>query len=221
MKPYYRESGITIYHGDSRDVDLLSSLGKIHTIITDPVWPNTTAILQGMDDPFGLLRAALSHSWICNKPERIAIQLGRDSDPRFLSAVPELPFFAVCWLDCARPHYKGRLLAGADIGYLFGEPPPSRDNAHLIPGMFRDSSSDGKQSDHPCPRKLAHVRWLVDKWSDPSDIILDPFCGSGTTLLAAKSAGRRAIGIEIQEEYAEMSAKRLAQGVFDFEGIAK
>jgi hypothetical protein len=216
VKPYYDHAGIQIYHGDSRDVDLLYAIGRVQTVITDPVWPNATAVLQGMDDPFGLLRSSLSHIQICNKPIRIAIQLGRDSDPRFLAAVQEMPFFAVCWLDCAMPHYKGRLLAGADIGYLFGEPPPSRENAHLIPGMFRDHSSDGKQSDHPCPRKISHVRWLLDKWTDPSDIILDPFCGSGTTLVAAKNAGRRAIGIEIEREYCNMAVRRLSQEVFDF-----
>ncbi|MDO8672715.1 MAG: site-specific DNA-methyltransferase [Dehalococcoidia bacterium] len=79
--------------------------------------------------------------------------------------------------------------------------------------MCRDSSSDGKQSAHPCPRKIGHVRWLVSKWSAPGDCIIDPFMGSGTTILAAKSLGRRAIGIEIEEAYCRIAANRLQQDV--------
>lgn len=85
--------------------------------------------------------------------------------------------------------------------------------------MHRDSSSGGKAEGlgHPCPRKLGHVRWLLRYWSAPQDVICDPFCGSGTTLLAARENGQRAIGIEIEERYCEIAAKRLAQGVLQFD----
>jgi hypothetical protein len=182
-------------------------------VITDPIWPNNSVPMFSKYEPYQLLSDVMG---VCST-KRLAIQLGRDSDPRILGAVPrEMPFFAACWLDCARPHYKGRLLAGQELAYLFGEVPPARPGFHLIPGMFRDSSSDGRQADHPCPRKLAHVRWIVEKWSALDDYICDPFCGSGTTLVAAKIGGREAMGIEIEESFCEIAAQRLSQEVLEF-----
>ena len=72
---------------------------------------------------------------------------------------------------------------------------------------------------HPCPYPLDLPKRCITATTDPGDLVLDPFMGSGTTLRAAKDLGRKAIGIEVDERYCEIAAKRLAQEVFDFGGV--
>ena len=213
MKPYYEHAGITIYNCDCREI--LPQL-EAAACVTDPVWPYASVKLAGQEDPHGLLRETLE--LLPAGVVRLAIQLGCHSDPRFLTAVPaRFEFFRLCWLDVSRPNYKGRLLDGATPD--FGPPPRRvRPGAFVIPGMMRDSSSSGKEANHPCPRKINQVGWIVKWWTELEDTVLDPFMGSGTTLVAAKNLGRKAIGIEIEERYCEIAAKRLAQEVFDFDG---
>ena len=89
-------------------------------------------------------------------------------------------------------------------------------NVWLYKVGFGKSHPDTIAHEHPAtfPLKLAsdHIR----SWTDPGATVLDPFCGSGTTLVAAKNLGRKAIGIEISEKYAELAANRLRQEVFEF-----
>jgi DNA modification methylase len=66
--------------------------------------------------------------------------------------------------------------------------------------------------DHPCPKPEPLMSHLVRDFTDAGETILDPFMGSGTTLVAAKRLGRKAIGIELNEKYCEIAAKRCAQG---------
>jgi site-specific DNA-methyltransferase (adenine-specific) len=81
-------------------------------------------------------------------------------------------------------------------------------------GTGRGKSTDQKFAhEHPAifPDKLANDHIL--SWSNPGDLILDPFMGSGTTVRAAKQLGRKAVGIEIEEKYCEIAVNRLSQEV--------
>jgi site-specific DNA-methyltransferase (adenine-specific) len=73
---------------------------------------------------------------------------------------------------------------------------------------------------HPCEKPESMLRHMIETSSRPDELILDPFAGSGATLLAAAHAGRRAIGIEKDEHWCEHAANRLSQGTLDIFGAA-
>lgn len=211
MKPYYEHAGITIYHGDCRDI--ISSLA-FDAILTDPVWPNCPAdLLVGGDDPFRLFREFCEV--VPASVVRLAVELRNDSDPRFLACVPRwLPFIQAMWCRYAMPSYLGRVLGGNEVVYVFGAPVASAPGRRVVPSMSPIAQpGDRSPNGHPCSRALTHQLFVVKWCSDEHETILDPFMGSGTTLRAAKDLGRRAIGIEIEEKYCEIAAKRMSQEV--------
>jgi len=227
MTPYYQDDLVTLYCGDAREV-LAAGLEPVESIITDPVWPNGEQVFPGVN-PRELLADVLG---LVSDVERVVIQLGCDSDPRFLACVPaRWEFLRACWLEYACPSYKGRLLYTGDLAYVFGRPPASHPGAMVLPGRCTSDRPDlvfarktgrhkyftgriGVDLPHPAPRRYQHVRWLV-RWFG-GESVLDPFCGSGTTLLVAKDLGVRAIGIEIEERYCAVAVNRLRQEVFEW-----
>lgn len=213
MKPYYQNGLITIYHGDCREV--LPSLRSVGAIVTDPVWPNAHPDLRTEQEPQDLWEEALA---LFPNHRRLAVWLGCLSDPRFLRAIT-LPFVRQVFIEYAVPRIRTKwCMISHDVVYLFGERPAPREGYKVLPGRYFVTEHRAERKfDHPCARAMLAAVYVVDKLTEPADLILDPFMGTGTTLRAAKDLGREAIGIEIEERYCEMAARRLSQGTFDFE----
>ena len=79
--------------------------------------------------------------------------------------------------------------------------------------------------EHPTQKPLGLMKWIVKYWSFPGDIVLDPFMGSGTTIVAAELLGRSGIGIEIESRYFDIACRRVeeaaAQPRLEFETAPK
>lgn len=207
VEPYFETDLGKLYHGDCREI-LLELEPKV--IITDPVWPNTTeqCQMQGRENPEKLFREMFNST--NGNLERVAVHLGCNSDPRFLAAIPiNLEFFRVVYLEYIRPHYMGRLMYNSDVGYLFGIPPRSGPGKRVIPGYIKDTDNKVRQINHPCPRKIGHVKWLVHWWSEDTDTVVDPFAGSGTTPVVCEMLRRKWLAIEVVEQFCEEAARRL------------
>jgi site-specific DNA-methyltransferase (adenine-specific)/modification methylase len=69
------------------------------------------------------------------------------------------------------------------------------------------------RGDHPTQKPLGVMKWCIEQLPEPNRIILDPFCGSGTTGVAAVKLGRRFVGIEIEPRYYEIALRRIEQAL--------
>ncbi len=86
---------------------------------------------------------------------------------------------------------------------------------HLYMGMMKENSQEINRV-HPTQKPLQLMKWIIKTYSKPTDLILDPFAGSGTTLVAAKELGRRFIGFELEQKYVDICKERLKQEVMNF-----
>jgi site-specific DNA-methyltransferase (adenine-specific) len=228
MKPYYEHGGITIYHGDCRDV--LPSLGPADAIVTDPPYGVGFSRYASHDDDPGAYGA-----WIWPTIEQAERLIPKGWACVFQSeanAQKWAAWFPRDWRLMALPKTFGQVSrepVQRQTDYVLywacGETPwpPVGPKA---PAFFRNwfvsrqASNTANRPDHPCPRPLDMMQYLVGCFVPPGGSLVEPFAGSGTTLLAAKNLGRRAIGIEIEERYCEIAAKRLSQEVFPLGGAA-
>ena len=204
MKPYYEQNGITIYHGDCRDV--LPVLDPVDLVLTDPPY-NVGVEYESHDDRMGdQAYAAWCAEWFnaLNDDKRKIIFPGHGNLPVWWAI--RKPSAIGCWYKPGNPARGGVFQFCEWEPWLYWGP------FLATSGVIRATVSEQADTgDHPCPKPLPLFRKLISQ-ANPATV-LDPFMGSGTTLRAAKDLGRKAIGIEIEERYCEIAAKRMAQGV--------
>jgi site-specific DNA-methyltransferase (adenine-specific) len=215
IKPYYSHNGIVILHGDCREI--LPGLPKVDAVITDPPYGvsfegKNTKHTRRIDEGY-----TVSDSDIGVDVVRLALAFAARGlvfpGIRLMFKYPEPDDIGAVYCP-----------SGAGIGrwgftcfhpvLFYGKRP----GAGCYPAGI-ESFDTAEKNGHPCPKPLRWMKWAVGLASMEGETILDPFMGSGTTLVAAKNLGRKAIGIEIEERYCEIAAKRLSQEVFNFSEV--
>jgi site-specific DNA-methyltransferase (adenine-specific) len=224
LKPYYDHAGITIYHGDCREI--LPTLQCADLLLTDPPYG------IGLDTD----NSRFSGGSAGNVAKRGNGVRSANGQPIVGDDVPFNPTFLLAYGEhqviWGWNHYPDKLPHGACLVWLkrydeaFGSFLSDAEMAWMSKGVGvycrRDLSNNSiaLHRDHPTQKPVSLMAWCLSFFPQASTI-LDPFMGSGTTLRAAKDLGRRAIGIEIEERYCEIAAKRLSQEVFPFVGGSK
>ncbi len=229
MKPYYEHAGITIYHGDCREI--LPTLTCVDLTLTDPPYGIGESSRKNATrgKPFGGKPEGRNTRGTAIPPIDYGIYEWDNepaSDDRILLAVGASTHLIIWggqyFSKILNPNAKwlvwDKLNSGdfADCEMAWTNLPGAvRIFRHMWNGMLRDSERDCSRV-HPTQKPIALMKWCLSFAPDAKTVI-DPFMGSGSVLVASKATARQAIGIEIEEKYCEIAAKRLSQEVLQFE----
>lgn len=227
FKPYFEHGGVTIYHGDCREI--LPTLSVCDVLLADPPYG------FGFSDNPLRFKSKIGKWWSERDRSRVTAHdsVFGDQEPFDPSHLLNVHSRAkILW----GANYYSSLLPTSGGWWVWDKRAGRRDvTAADWPlsegdlawttiglgvrvfrltwfGLIRDE--EGESFFHPTQKPISLMRWCLEK-SKAKDVI-DPYCGSGPTLVAAKQLGIPAVGIEINEKHCETSAKRLSQEVFDF-----
>ena len=221
MKPYFEDEFVTLYHGDCLEVtDWLDA----DVLVTDPPYGIS------WESGFTSYRKTTSRVISTTKPiENDESVIGRDKVLEIWGQKPAIVFGS--WKQPMPENTQHRL-----IWHKAGMPPGPTNSAfmsqdeeiYILGTGFRKTAppmrsviqtkehrSLAVKIGHPTPKPVGLMELLIDRC--PNGVIADPFAGSGATLLAARNLGRKVIGVELEEKYCELMAKRLSQQTFQFE----
>lgn len=219
--PYYKDDLVTLFHGDCLEV---TEWLAADVLVTDPPygvdWKGTHNYVKG---------ASNAPKWsdgIANDENSIArdIALSRWAEKPAIVfgswkvARPEKTNHRLIWHKAGMPPgpLNAAFMSQDEEIYILGSgyvktSPPMR--SVLRTDEHRSTAS--QLVGHPTPKPIGLMELLIER-CQPEWVIADPFAGGGATLIAARNLGRQVIGVELEERYCELIAKRLSQQVFDF-----
>lgn len=233
MKPYYEAGDIAIYHGDALELLHSGIVSSLDAVVGDPPYasgarsevakPNMTGMLRGVrwaGKPIDNDQMTTTgFVWLMRELARAAFPLLTDGGAFFAfidwRQWPNL----VGAIESANYRVNGMIVwdkVSFGTGYYLrkqhelilaaskGKP---RVESHAIPDVIRHKRDLNNR--HPSPKPVGLMEKLLTVATEPGQLVLDPFMGSGSTLVAAKLLRRRAIGCELRESYCEDAAKWL------------
>lgn len=237
IKPYYQDEWVTIYHGDCREI--LPQLDvKVDLVLTDPpygVTQNKADIV--VDLSLFLTQPAVVFSQQPFTTDLISKHRGifkydlvwdKVLTSGFLNA-NRMPLrqheLILVFGDAqytpiktrgAKSHSKGKAKKCRNENYgkhNFVDNTEGLGSMKYPTSILRIRKPHPSVCKHRTEKPIELLEWLIKGYSTQGDLILDPFLGSGTTAMAAKTLNRRCIGIEIEEKYCEIAARRCSQSV--------
>jgi DNA modification methylase len=207
MRPFYNQDGITIYNADLRDLWPIEA----EVIVTDPPYgmdyrsgkrkshesqriagDKDTALRDWMLEAWGDRPALVFGTWRAGRPQCRALLVWDKGKS------PGMGDLSLPW----GPSHEEIYVRGK--GWV--KPDKRRPSVLHFDGL---SSRDPRRPAHPTPKPTELMIHLLERC--PAGTVLDPFMGSGATLLAAQHLGRRAIGVELERHYCEITVERLEE----------
>ncbi|MEM9609950.1 MAG: site-specific DNA-methyltransferase [Actinomycetota bacterium] len=238
MTPYYVDDFVTLYHGDCLEVlDTIADTTEAHAIVMDPPYASGTRTEVGKASSGAMLRGGRfadrpldndqmttqGFVWLMRSVARVSYPLLPEggnvlafidwrSWPNLVGALETCNLRVqgmVVWDKRSMGLGNGFRRQHELVCHASKGTPKVADRG--VPDVL--SVSRDTATAHPSPKPLELMGRLVDVVAAPGQLIIDPFAGSGATLKAAKDRGIKAVGVETDERYCELAARRLAQGV--------
>ena len=235
MKPYFQDDAVTIYLGDCREI--LPQLPKVDLVLTDPPYKTISGGISSISPRGGWMSDYTNNGKIVtcditwNEIAQVCYQSAKENTDTYVMANNTNIF--ECHKELLSIGFKYHNLLVWDkicstpnrwymkncefILYCYkGKAKPINNcGSQQLIRIYQEDAKWIDKETHPTEKPVDLFQLFITNSTDINALILDPFMGSGTTLRAAKNLGRKAIGIEIEERYCEIAAKRMAQTVME------